>query len=413
MANIRAFKGVLPSDGNYEKVAALPYDVYTSDEAREVVKGNEKSFLNIDRAEVYFEKGTSPYEPKVYAKAREMLYKMIDEGIFVKRQNDELYIYELIMNGRSQVGLVAAASVDDYDNNIIKKHENTRAKKEIDRINHVDSLDANTGPIFLTYRAREDVTKIINDYRFTNEPIFDFNVGDGVVHRGWIIEDKDVINSIIDIFSHIDYLYIADGHHRAASAVKVAKMRRKANENYSGDEEFNYFLSVIFPDNELTILDYNRIVKDLNGNSKEDFLKKLENYFVIFKSDNPVKPSKIHSFGMYLDGQWYRLQVKEKFVDKSDVVAALDVSILQKNVLSELLGIDDPKVDDRIDFIGGIRGLKEIERRCDNGFAVGFSMYPTSTKELMDIADEGLLMPPKSTWFEPKLRSGLFIHMLK
>ncbi len=414
MAVIRAFKAVLPAEGKHKDVAALPYDVYSSLEARDVVKYNDKSFLNIDRAEVKFPLGTSPYEDKVYAKARELFENNLADGTFIQRESDELYIYELIMNGRSQVGLVACASVDDYQNDIIKKHENTRAEKEKDRIRHVDSLDANTGPIFLTYRNNVTVSSIINDYRMSHKTIFDFVADDGVTHKGWVISEKDIINRIIELFADMDYLYIADGHHRAASAVKVANLRRDSNKDYSGDEEFNYFLSVIFPDSELEILDYNRIVKDLNGNSSEEFLSKLEKSFIITKSKDRVKPDKPHTFGMYLDYKWYKLEAKPELFEGKDVVGVLDVSILQKNVLSKLLGIGDPKVDKRIDFIGGIRGLGEIERRCkEDDFALGFSMYPTSIEELMDIADNYRLMPPKSTWFEPKLRSGLFIHLLK
>ncbi len=414
MAKIRAFKAVIPAEGRYKELAALPYDVYSSKEAREVVKDNNLSFLNIDRAEVNFSLDISPYDDKVYDKARELFYEKLDNGVFIQRESDELYIYELVMDGRSQVGLVACASVDDYENNIIKKHENTRAEKEEDRIRHVDSLDANTGPIFLTYRNNMLISSIINAYRMCHETLFDFTADDGVVHKGWIIKEKEIVDNIVNLFDDIDCLYIADGHHRAASAVKVANMRRKENVGYSGEEEFNYFLSVIFPDNELEILDYNRIVKDLHHNSPEDFLTKLKDGFVISECEDRYKPEKSHTFGMYLDSKWYKLEAKEELYRDEDVVGILDVSILQKNVLSKLLGIADPKTDKRIDFIGGIRGLAEIERRCkEDGYVLGFSMYPTSIDELMDIADSSRLMPPKSTWFEPKLRSGLFIHLLK
>ncbi len=414
MAKIRSFKAVMPSDGNFEKVAALPYDVYSKEEAREVVKGKEKSFLNLDRAEVYFDESTSPYEDKVYAKAREEFYKWIDEGTFEVRKKAEFYIYELIMDGRSQVGLVAAASVDDYENNIIKKHEKTRADKEEDRIRHVDSLDANTGPIFLTYRNRGEISEIINDYKNDNVPLFDFVADDGITHRGWAISDELIIEDLTKKFADIDYLYIADGHHRAASAVKVAKLRREQNPAYTGEEEFNFFLSVIFPDNELKVMDYNRVIKDLNGNNEEEFLAKIREKFEVVESSELVRPDKRHSFGMYLGEKWYKIRAKFEICFEDDVVRGLDVSILQENVLDDILGIKDPKTDKRIDFIGGIRGLKEIERRCkEDGFVLGFSMYPTSIDELMAVADVDLLMPPKSTWFEPKLRSGLFIHLLK
>ncbi len=412
MANIKSFKGVTPAKNLVEQVAALPYDVYTSAEARDVVKGNDLSFLKIDRAEVYFEEGTSPYEEKVYAKAKEMFYKMISDGVYEVSDEENFYIYELVMSGRSQVGLVACASVDDYENNIIKKHENTRYEKEVDRINHVDSLNANTGPIFLTYKNKDKINKVIEDYRKTNSPFFDFTSDDGVTHRGWRINDKDIITELIHLFDAVDYLYIADGHHRAASGVKVGKKRREENPNYDGSEEFNYFLSVIFPDDQLFILPYNRVVKDLNGLSKEDFLHKVKESFDVSKVEDKYQPESRHDIGMYLDGEWYKMTAKDGTFDEGDVVASLDVSILQDNLLSRILGIDNPKVDNRIDFIGGIRGLGEIERRCAKDCVVGFSMYPTSIEELISIADAGLLMPPKSTWFEPKLRSGLFMHLL-
>lgn len=413
MAVVKPFRAVRPSRELADKVAALPYDVMNSDEAREMVKDNPYSFLHVDKAEIDLDKNIDLYDKKVYGKARENLYKMIDDGILIEDDKPLLYIYRQVMNGRSQTGLVGCTSIDDYMNNIIKKHEHTRADKEQDRINHVDYCDANTGPIFLTYKAQDEIDDIVLKWT-EKEPVYNFVTEDGISHIVWVIEcDKD-INKLTSLFKNVEYLYIADGHHRAASAVKVGQMRRNQYPNYTGEEEFNSFLSVIFPDKDLYIMDYNRVVKDLNGLTSEEYMLKVaENFEIsVYQGEGPYKPACKHTYGMFIDGKWYELTAKAGTYDPADPVDRLDVSILQKNLLGPILGINDPRTDKRIDFVGGIRGLGELERRVEHGMKVAFSMYPTTIQDLMDIADAGKVMPPKSTWFEPKLRSGLFVHKL-
>ncbi len=414
MSIIRPFKGYRPTQELCSKVAALPYDVMTSDEAREMVKDNPYSFLHIDKAEIDLPKDTDHYSDVVYQKAKDNLWNMVKGGIYIQDKKPVLYIYQLTMNGKSQTGLVACTSIDEYIENKIKKHELTRADKEEDRIRHVDTCNANTGPIFLTYKNKENIDKIINK-AIENEPIYDFTAEDGIKHTVWLIDNDEVINGLISEFKSVPALYIADGHHRNASAVKVGLKRRQENPNYTGDEEFNYYLSVIFPDNQLYIMDYNRVVKDLNGLSKEEFIAKVSEKFDVaeYNGNDCYKPSEKHTFGMYLDKKWYSLKAKDAIVDENDTVACLDVSILQKELLAPILGIGDPRTDKRIDFVGGIRGLKELEKRVDSGeMKVAFSMYPTTMEQLMNIADDNKIMPPKSTWFEPKLRSGIFVHEL-
>lgn len=422
MAVIRPFKAYRPAKGLENKIAALPYDVYNREEACAVVAQNPYSFLAIDRAETQFGPEVDTYAPEVYAKARKMLEDQIAEGRFVQEEKPCYYLYEQTMDGRSQTGIVACASIDDYCNNIIKKHENTRADKEQDRINHVDICNMQTGPIFLAYRATEVLKKLTKIVKETT-PLYDFVSEDGVGHRVWVVDADEKITTIADAFDKIPGVYIADGHHRCASAAKVGLKRREANPGFTGEEEFNYFLAVLFPDEELKILDYNRVVKDLNGNSAEEFLTKVSESFEVRKEDASLTgkgyaPVKKGEFGMFMNGQWYCLTAKPEICNE-DVVAGLDVSILQDYLLAPILGIGDPKTDKRIDFVGGIRGLKELERRCTpvaEGAAaemtVAFSMYPTSIAELFAVADAERLMPPKSTWFEPKLRSGLFLHEL-
>ncbi len=415
MSVVRPFKAVRPTPELASRVAALPYDVMNSAEAREMVKGNPCSFLHVDKAEIDLDPSVDLYDTRVYEKARDNLNQMIAEGVFVQEEKPCLYIYKQVMNGRQQVGIVACASIDDYRNNVIRKHELTRADKEQDRINHVDYCDANTGPIFLTYRARADINAQVASVMAEKPPVYDFVSTDGISHTVWVIEEETVIDTICKAFAGVENLYIADGHHRSASAVQVGLKRRQANPGYDGSEEFNYFLSVIFPDDHLYIMDYNRIVKDLNGCTKEEFLAKVQEKFTLtpYTGIGALKPEKKHTFGMYLDGSWQLLQAKEGSFDENDPVARLDVSILQNNLLHPILGIGDPRTDKRIDFVGGIRGLQALSDRVDNGsMAVAFSMYPTTMEDLMDIADADAIMPPKSTWFEPKLRSGLFIHKL-
>ena len=417
MATIRPFKGIRPVRELASKIAALPYDVMNSDEARKMVEGNPHSFLHVDRAEVDLDPSIDVHDKRVYEKARENLDKMIDKGEYIQDEMPCLYIYRQIMNGRSQTGIVFCASIDDYLNNVIKKHEFTRADKELDRINHVDYCDANTGPIFLTYKEEQIASEIIEAWienESKRKPIYNFTAEDGITHIVWVIDNDIIINELIDLFKEVDCLYIADGHHRSASAVKVGLKRRKEHPDYTGDEEFNYFLAVAFPDNDLMVMDYNRVIKDLNGMTKEEFLKKLEKDFIVTKSENnaPVKPSKKHTFGMDIENDWYLLEAKEGTFDAEDPINQLDVAILQNNVLTPILGIEDVRVSDRIDFIGGIRGIKELEKRVNTDMKIAFSMYPTEVHDIMDVADIGEVMPPKSTWFEPKLRSGLFIHKL-
>lgn len=413
MALVKAFKAVRPIKELVDKVAALPYDVMDSDEAREIAKDNGYSFLHVDKAEIDLSKETYIYSPEVYEKAKANLYNMINDGTFTKEDKPKLYIYRLIMNGRSQTGVVGCTSIDDYINNVIKKHEYTRADKERDRINHVDKCNANTGPIFLTYRNVDEISDILAEYT-ERKPEYNFKADDGVSHIIWVIEEDEIIARLCDLFEKVKYLYIADGHHRTASAVKVGLMRREENKDYDGTEEFNFFLSILFSDDHLEIMDYNRVVKDLNGLSEDEFINKVSEKFFIeaVKEEGPFKPSKADEFGMYLNKKWYKLNAKPGTYDKNDPVAKLDVSVLQNNLLSPILGIDDPRTNDRIDFVGGIRGIKELERRVENGMKIAFSMYPTTTDELMHIADADKVMPPKSTWFEPKPRSGIFIHLL-
>lgn len=409
MATVRPFQCVRPNKEVVSRVAALPYDVYNRTEAKEVVKKEPLSFLNIDRAETQFDDSVDTYAPCVYEKASEMLHAWMDNGTFIKDEENCYYVYELIMNGRSQTGIVACSSIDDYQNNIIKKHENTRADKELDRITHVDTCSAQTGPIFLAYRSKEEINVIV-DAVMKTEPLYAFTSDDGVTHNVWKISDASDVKKIQDAFAKIQEIYIADGHHRAASAVKVGLKRREENPGYTGKEEFNYFLSVLFPHDQLMIMDYNRTVKDLNGYSKEEFFEKIREHFDLEEMSGKASPAKKAEFTMYLDKKWYRLTAKKELQDITDAVASLDVSLLQDYLLGPVLGIQDPRTDKRIDFIGGIRGLEELERRADEDMKVSFAIYPTSITELFDVADAKKLMPPKSTWFEPKLRSGIFIH---
>lgn len=412
MADIIPFKALRPRTDLVEKIAALPYDVYSREEARDKVKGDDFSFLRIDRAETQFPEDYDMYAPEVYEKARDMLQDMIRNGEFIKEKAPAYYVYELVMNGRKQTGIAACASVDDYENQVIKKHENTRAEKEADRIRHVDICNAQTGPIFLAYRQREDIQAQVEKAK-KRKPVYDFTSDDKVTHRVWIIDDEDSIRAVREGFKQVDSVYIADGHHRCASAVKVSQMRREQNPGYTGREEFNYFLSVLFPDDQLLIMDYNRVVKSLNGYSEEEFLKKTGEIFDIQEiGKGQYRPAKKGEIGMYLKDTWYRLLIKEDMMT-GDPVGDLDVAILQKYLLQPVLGILDPKVDLKIDFVGGIRGLGELERRVKTDCKAAFAMYPTDIHELFAVSDAGKLMPPKSTWFEPKLRSGIFIHSLE
>lgn len=419
MANIKPFVCVRPEENMASVIAALPYDVYNRTEAKEVVAKNPKSFLAIDRAETQFADDVDTYDARVYQKAHDMLQEWIADGSFIRDDRECYYIYELTMDGRTQTGIVATAGIDDYADNIIKKHENTRADKEEDRIRHVDTCSAQTGPIFLAYRANTVINEVVERTK-KNAPLYDFVSDDGIRHRVFVIDGEEDVVSVQNAFSAIGEIYIADGHHRAASAVKVGFKRRKEHPDYTGEEEFNYFLSVLFPDEELMILDYNRVVMDLNGMDTETFLSKMKELFDVTllldgcieasgENEDVVRPKKKGDFSMFLADRWYLCSMKKQDVP-DDPVEGLDVSVLQNLLLAPVLGIGDPKTDSRIDFVGGIRGMKELERRCHTDSAAAFAMYPTSIQELFAVADAGLLMPPKSTWFEPKLRSGLFIH---
>lgn len=409
MSEIRAFRAIRPQKEFADKIAALPYDVYNTEEARSIVSANSFSFLAIDRAEVNFDEGQDIYAPEVYEKANEVLHQWIDEGKFIREDKPCYYVYSQTMGERTQTGLVGCFSIDDYINGVVKKHENTRADKEQDRINHVYTCSAQTGPIFLAYRANETIFDVTR-HAMEKEPLYDFNSLEGVNHRVWIIDDDVDILAIKIAFDSINHIYIADGHHRCASAVKVGLKKREEFPDYTGEEEFNYCMSVLFPEDELSIMDYNRVVKDLNGLTYNMFLEKVSEKFDIKEAPvTPYKPVERHNFGMYLNKKWYSLTAKNKILSE-DPVEGLDVSILQNNLLEPILGIDNPKTNSRIDFVGGIRGLSELEKRVNSDCVVAFSMYPTSMRELFNVADAGLLMPPKSTWFEPKLLSGLFIH---
>ena len=410
MAEIRPFCAIHPADGLWQRIAALPYDVYSRREAREEAAKDPLSFLNIDRPETQFPEDCDMYAPEVYEKARELLETRIREGSFIKDETPSYYLYELTMEGRCQAGFVGCAGIDDYLNGVIRRHELTREEKELDRIRHVDTVNAQTGPILLAYRQ----TGILRDLSARlreQDPLFDFVSPDGVRHRGFRVPEDDT-DQVRDAFRSVGQVYIADGHHRAASAVKVGLKRREENPGYSGEEPFNYFLSVLFPDDELMIMDYNRVVKDLNGLSPEAFLEKLrEKCEIKDVRFSPLAPQRKGEFSLFLSGNWYRMAFRPALCS-SDPVEGLDVSILQREILGPVLGIKDPRTDGRIDFVGGIRGYAELIERCKKDCKAAFAMYPTSIEELFAVADAGLLMPPKSTWFEPKLRSGLFLHAL-
>ena len=411
MAVVKPFICVRPNEEVVHQVAALPYDVYNRQEAKAVTEKEPLSFLNIDRAESQFPDDVDTYADCVYEKAHELLEARIADGTFITDPTECYYIYELTMDGRSQTGIVACSSIDDYVDGVIKKHENTREDKEIDRIRHVDTTNAQTGPIFLAYRSNQEINKMVG--LITSEkPIYAFVSEDGIGHKVWKVADLEKIVAIQQAFAAVPATYIADGHHRAASAVKVGLKRRQEHPDYTGQEPYNFFLSVLFPDDQLMIMSYNRVVKDLNGLTKEEFLKKISEKFDVTSVGNEAyAPDHKGSFGMFLEGGWYALNAHEELL-VNDPVEGLDVSILQNELLAPILGIGDPRLDKRIDFIGGIRGLGELERRVSLDMKVAFSMYPTSIQELFEVADAGKLMPPKSTWFEPKLRSGLFIHRL-
>ncbi len=413
MAIVKPFRSIRPIKERAADIAALPYDVYTTKEAREIVKHHPLSFLRIDRAEVNFPEGQEATAPEVYEKAKELLEKSIADGDFMQDQEPRFYLYELTMDGREQNGIVGLAAASDYESGVIKRHENTRADKEEDRIRHVDALNAQTGPIFLAHRHNRTISEIISRTKKTVSPVYDFTTEEGVRQRVFAIADGRDIDNISFAFSNIPTIYIADGHHRCASAVKVCQMRKQNNPRHTGKEEYNYFLSVFFDEAELQILPYNRVVKDLNWLSPAKLLEKIDCAANRIREDfYPIAPEKKGQFSMFLDDCWYLYEFWPE--DRTDdPVEGLDVSILQNKILRPILNIGDPRTDKRIDFVGGIRGFEGLEARCEKDCKIAFAMYPTQIEELIKVADAGLLMPPKSTWFEPKLLSGLFIHSLE
>ena len=414
MVTVRPFKALRPKKEVAEKVAAPPYDVLNRDEAYELAKDNPYSFLHVNKPEIDLPPDTNPYDEAVYKKGAENLQRLIQEGVLQQDDTPRFYVYKQVMGQHQQVGLVACASVEEYEKDIIKKHELTRQEKEDDRVNHMLHLNAQVGPVFLTYRAKAEINRLI-EQAMQKEPEYDFTSEDGVRHTVWVVDDEELIRKIQDAFKAVDVLYVADGHHRSAAAMRVKQMKQQQNPHHTGDEEYNYFLTVIFPHDQMQILDYNRVVKDLNGLTEEVFLQKIKEKFDVepMPEGKQFKPDRPHTFGMYLNGRWYKLTAKPGTFNPDDPVSRLDVSILQENVLTPILGITDPRKDKRIDFVGGIRGLAELEKRVDSGeWAVAFALFPTSIEDLMAIADAGKIMPPKSTWFEPKLKSGLFVHLL-
>ena len=414
MAKIHAFKGFRPGKDKVNEVASRPYDVLNSSEAREEVSGNPWSFLHVVKPEVDLPEDTDLHSDVVYNKGRENLQKLIAEGYFVQDESAYLYIYGQTMFGKTQYGIVACAAVDDYLDDIIKKHELTRPDKEEDRMNHIRVTNFNAEPVFFAYPDHAQLDSIV-DKVVSEEAEYDFTTDDGVGHHFWVISDQELIKQLVEIFEKdIPITYVADGHHRTAAAALVGQERRKNNPDHRGNEEYNYFLAVHFPASQLTIIDYNRVVKDLNGMTAAEFLEELQEGFVVEEKGAEIfKPDELHTFSMYLEGLWYSLKAKPETYNDDDPIACLDVTVLSEQVLGPLLNITDLRKSKRIDFVGGIRGLEELSRRVDSGeMAAAFALYSVSMKQLMDIADNGMIMPPKTTWFEPKLRSGLVIHSL-
>jgi len=412
MATVRPFRALRPDRKYAKDVVSLPYDVMNRQEAAEMAAGDPYSFLHICRSEIDMPEDTDPYDKAVYERARDNIGKFIDEGIMKQDESPSFYIYRQIMNGNVQTGIVGCVSVDEYLDNTIKKHELTRVEKEQDRINHFDICNADTEPVFLTYRKQETI-RSLTEAVCAETPEYDITGDDGVRHMLWIVGDEEKIGAVTAAFRDVPSLYIADGHHRSASACGVGEKRRKENPGYDGSEEFNYFMAVIFPDEDLRVYDYNRVVQDLNGLSEQEFLIAAENagFEVSEAGTAACRPERPHEFGMLLGETWYKLTASESIIP-DDPIGSLDVSVLQDNLLGPVLRIDDPRTDSRIDFVGGIRGMHGLEKRVAEGMAAAFAVYPVSISSLMDVADNGMVMPPKSTWFEPKLGSGLFMHML-
>lgn len=413
MAKVKPFRGLRPPKAFVEQVASKPYDVLSSEEARAEAEGNEKSLYHIIKPEIDFEPGTGEHEQKVYDRAVENFQKFQREGWLVKDEKEQYYLYAQTMDGRTQYGLVVGASVDDYLTGKIKKHELTRKEKEVDRMHHIEINNANIEPVFLSFPTNEVLEQVIADTAQT-APEYDFVSEDGIGHTLWCIADDKVVNTITDAFGKIPYLYIADGHHRTAAAAHVGEAKAKADANHTGAEEYNYLLAVCFPESHLKVMDYNRVVKDLNGLSDKEFLQKVALHFEIEeKGEDIYKPAKLHNFSLYLSGKWYSLTAKEGTYDDTDPIGVLDVKISSDYILRDILNIQDLRTDKRIDFVGGIRGLGELKNRVDSGeMRMALALYPVTMRQIIDIADSGNIMPPKATWFEPKLRSGLIIHQL-
>ena len=412
MANIKPFKAIRPANEYVKMVAELPYDVMNREEAKKIAKDNKYSYLHIDRAEIDLDDNVNEYDEQVYLKAKENLDKFMKNNILLKDNEDAIYIYREIVNDRAQTGIVACVAVDDNINGVVKKHEYTKPDKELDRTNHIKYCNANTGTVLLTYKNQEEIEKIIDYYVHFMTPIYDFKTEDDIIHTIWKVEKERDIKDLVNEFAKVENLYIADGHHRCAAAENIALEERRKNPNYTGEEEFNYYIAMIAPDTNLNVMDYNRVVKDLNGFTEDEFLNKVREKFIVREVKNNYKPAYKGQVGMYLNNKWYEIEFGKEYLQGDDVVETLDISILQNHILDKILGIKNPRTDKRIDFIGGIRGAREIERRVDDDMKVGFLMYPTHIDELISVADENKIMPAKSTWFEPKVRCGLFLHEL-
>lgn len=414
MATVRPFKAIRPAEEYAAKVISLPYDVMNRKEAADMAEGNPYSFLHICRSEIDLPQQEDPYDISVYEKARENIEKNLKTGVFIKEEKPAFYVYRQVMDGRVQTGIVGCVSVDEYNDNRIKKHEFTRVEKEMDRIRHFDICDTNTEPVFLTYREDERIRKTVGEFAEKNRPVYDMTTPDGIRHTLWVMDDQEDIDKMVSLFKDVTALYIADGHHRSASACKVGMKRREENPDYTGQEEFNYFMAAIFPDRDLKIFDYNRVVRDLNGLSSAEFIKRIETagFTVEDMGEDMYYPEGKHIFSMYLEGKWYKLTADDSIIP-DHVIDSLDVAILQNAILDPILGIKDPRTDKRIDFVGGIRGLGELKKRAESDMKVAFAVYPVDISDLLSVADNNMVMPPKSTWFEPKLGSGLFLHSLK
>lgn len=411
MARIEPFRAWRPRPEKAELVASPPYDVLNSEEAREMAADNPFSFLHVVKPEIDLEPGIDLYSDRVYAEGAENLQRLKDDGVLIREDRPALYLYRQIMGDHVQTGLVTGASIDEYEADLIKKHEHTRPKKEDDRTRHVEALNANTGPVFLTYRAKPEIDALVE--RLTaGTPTYDFTAPDGIGHVLWVVDDPADVAALVNAFADVPELYVADGHHRSAAATRVRTLRKDANPNHTGEEPYNYFLSVVFPDDQMLIMDYNRVVKNASGIARDAFMDRIGEVFEIAPCE-AVKPCEARSFGMYLDGSWHRLTAKEGTFPADDPVESLDIAILQNNLLAPVLGIGDPRSDENIDFVGGIRGLEGLEKRVDSGdWMVAFALYPTAIEQLFAVADAETVMPPKSTWFEPKLRSGLIVRPL-